>query len=62
VTGLSLRSELLDDDVRLRAALAYDAFAIDVPGLLDRAAESQVISRWQFPTASAPVADSDVPF
>ena len=32
-TGLDMRTDHLNDDLRLRAALAYDEFQMDVPGL-----------------------------
>jgi hypothetical protein len=44
-----------DPELLLRAALAFDEFNIDVPGLLDGEDESDVQSRWLFPTPPSPV-------
>jgi hypothetical protein len=59
-TGLSVRPCLITDELRLRAAIEFDSFDIEVPGLLDGESESQVISRWRFPATPAPSAD--IPF
>lgn len=55
---------LWDEELLLRVALAFDELNIDVHGVLDGDAMSQVCSRWRFPSpaqiASAP--DPEVPF
>jgi hypothetical protein len=50
------------DELRMRAALKFDEFQVDVPGLLDGKTESDVRSRWLFPPIAATPADPDVPF
>ena len=57
-TGLDLPTDHLNDDLRLRAALAYDEFQVDVPGLLDGGEESTVKSRWVFPSPPPPAASA----
>ena len=54
-------------DNRLRVALAFDEFNIDVPGVLDDELESDVRSRWLFPPPPPPIPPppwepSDPPF
>lgn len=63
-TGLVLPPERLNDDLRLRTAMAFEEFLVDVPGFLDGEAESHVRSRWHF-TSTADMSvqpDPDVPF
>lgn len=60
--GKPVARPLRNEELLLRVAIAFDEFSIDVPGVLDGAPESDVISRWQFPSSAAPVADFDVPF
>ena len=48
-TGITFTDNQLNDDLRLRAALAFDDFHADVPGLLDGQEMSVVRSRWRFP-------------
>lgn len=48
-TGLVLPRERLNEDLRLRAALVFEEFQVDVPGLLDGLMRSAVRPRWQFP-------------
>jgi hypothetical protein len=50
------------DDLRIRAALKFDEFQVDVPGLLEGKTESDVQSRWLFPPAAANPADPEIPF
>lgn len=59
-TGLVLPRERLNDDLRLRAALVFEAFQLDVPGLLEGRMRSEIVSRWRFPEEKYD--PSDVPF
>lgn len=61
-TGKHIPQPLWNDNLLLRVAMAFDEFQVDVPGVLNAASESDVISRWQFPVSPGPVADFDVPF
>jgi hypothetical protein len=45
-TGKHISRRRWNDDLRLRVALAFDEFNIDVPGVLDGKLESDVQSRW----------------
>jgi hypothetical protein len=53
-TGKHVPRRLWNDDLRLRVALAFDEFNIDVPGVLDDEIESDVQSRWLFPSPPPP--------
>jgi hypothetical protein len=53
-TGKHVPHHLWNDDLRLRVALAFDEFNIDVPGVLDDDIESDVQSRWLFPPPPPP--------
>jgi len=57
-TGLELRPRLIDDDVRLRTALAFDELLVDVPGILAGEDQSDFISRWRFPVTESSIADA----
>lgn len=59
-TGLVLPKERLNEDLRLRAALVFEQFQVDVPGLLDGLSRSPVVPRWRFPDEQYD--PSDVPF
>jgi len=50
------------DDLRLHVGLRFDEFAVDVPGVLDGKTESDVQSRWLFPSAAVSSADPEIPF
>lgn len=53
-TGKHVPRRLWNDDLRLRMALAFDEFNVDVPGILDGDYESDVQSRWMFPSPPPP--------
>jgi len=61
-TGLTLPAEHINYDLRLRTAMAFGSFAVDVPGLLAGAAQSPMVSRWQFPPSPASLKNLDPPF
>ena len=65
-TGLDWPTEQLNEDLRLRATLAFHEFQVDVPGLLNGGEESDVRSRWVFagarPAAPPPIADEKTSF
>lgn len=60
--GKSVPRRQWNEELLLRAALAFDQFHIDVPGVLDGDFRSDVIPRWRFPSATAGYTDADVPF
>lgn len=53
--GKPVARRLWNQELRLRVALAFDQFNIDVPGVLDGDDESDVQSRWLFPPTPAPI-------
>jgi hypothetical protein len=53
-TAIRLRARHITDDLRLRAAIAFDQFEVDVPGLLAGEAEPDLVSRWTFPKPPPP--------
>jgi hypothetical protein len=53
-TGTHIPRPLWNDDLRLRVALAFDEFCIDVPGVLDDNVETDVRSRWLSPPPPPP--------
>jgi hypothetical protein len=60
-TGKHVPRRLWNDDLRLRVAMAFDDFDIDVPGVLDDELESDVRSRWMFPPEPPPTPPSGKP-
>lgn len=61
-TGKLVPRRQWNEEILLRAALAFDEFNIDVPGVLDGDMRSDVIPRWRFPSSAAGCTDADVPF
>jgi hypothetical protein len=53
-TGKRISRHRWNDDVRLRIALAFDEFNIDVPGVFDGELESVLQSRWLAPPPPPP--------
>lgn len=60
--GLRIHPILIGDELRLKAALIYDEYGIDVDGLLDGKRESTLRSRWQFPHTMQMSEHLDPPF
>jgi hypothetical protein len=60
--GLVKSPAEIDDDLRLRAALIYDAHGLAVEGLLDGDDHSTLVSPWRFPEPQTPRDENALPF
>ncbi len=60
--GLRIHPILIGDELRLKAALIYDEYGIDVDGLLDGKRDSTLRSRWQFAHPMPMAEHLDPPF